>query len=634
MAEDVKKETLGFQTEVKQLLDLMIHSLYSNREIFVRELISNASDACDKLRFEALSDDALFEGDAELNVHVDFDAENKTITFTDNGIGMTREEVISHIGTIAKSGTKEFFNSISGDEKKDSQLIGQFGVGFYSSFIVAESVTLTTRKAGASEDEGIRWESEGVGEYTLETVKRKQRGTEIVLHLREDALEFLNGYELRQVIRRYSDHLNLPIIMIKESTGEDEEGEEAKEIEYETVNAAKALWTRSKSDITDEEYNELYKHIGHDYDDPMSKVHSQVEGNLEYTTLFYIPNRAPFDMWDRNQKHGIKLYVRRVFIMDDAEQLLPPYLRFVRGIVDTNDLPLNVSREILQHNKVIETIKSASVKKILGMVGKLAKGDAYDKFWKEFGTVLKEGLIDDDKNKDKIAKLLRFATTHDDSEDQKVSLDEYVSRMQEDQKGIYYVVGENHATVKNSPHLEVFRKKGIEVLLLTDHVDEWMVNHLTEFDGKELQSVTKGELDLGDQENEEEQKKTEEKTGEFKDVLERLEKLLDAKIKEVRVTNRLTTSPACLVAGDQDMEANLQRILEASGQTIPTAKRVLEVNPEHPILQRLKEEKDDARFEDWGRILFDQALLSEGGKLEDPAGFVHRLNEMFVEISK
>ena len=630
MAEDVKKETLGFQTEVKQLLDLMIHSLYSNREIFIRELISNASDACDKLRFEALSNDALFEGDAELNVHVDYDEKKKTITFRDNGIGMTREEVIDNIGTIAKSGTKEFFSAITGDEKKDSQLIGQFGVGFYSAFIVAESVTLITRKAGASEDEGVRWESEGQGEFTIEQVNCKNRGTEIVLHMRKDAKEFLNGYELRQIIRKYSDHLNLPILMVKENTGD----EDKKEIEYETVNSAKALWARSKKEITDEEYNELYKHIGHDYEDPLARIHSQVEGNLEYTTLFYIPGRAPFDMWDRNQQHGIKLYVRRVFIMDDAEQLLPPYLRFVRGIVDTNDLPLNVSREILQHNKVIEKIKAASVKKILTMIGKLAKSDDYDQFWKEFGKVLKEGLVDDDKNKDKLAKLLRFATTHNDVEDQKVSLEDYVGRMQEEQKNIFYVVGESFATVRNSPHLEVFRKKGIEVLLLTDHVDEWLVNHLTEFDGKELQSITKGELDLGDIGNKEEElKETEEKTGEYKDVLKRLEELLTDQVKEVRVTNRLTTSPACLVAGDQDMEANLQRILEASGQAIPLSKRVLEINPDHPILIRLKDEKDDDRFNDWGKILFDQALLSEGGKLDDPAGFVHRLNEMFMEIS-
>ncbi|MFK8067164.1 MAG: molecular chaperone HtpG [Gammaproteobacteria bacterium] len=631
MAANENKETLGFQSEVKQLLDLMIHSLYSNREIFLRELISNASDACDKLRFEALSNDALFEGDSDLNVHVDFDEKAKTITITDNGIGMTREEVIDHIGTIAKSGTKEFFSAITGDEKKDSQLIGQFGVGFYSAFIVADSVTLTTRKAGANEAEGVRWESEGQGEYTIESVDKKTRGTEIVLHMRKDAKEFINSYKLREVIRKYSDHLNLPIIMLKENF--DEEGEEKKEIEYETINSAKALWTRSKKEISDEEYNELYKHIGHDYEDPMARIHSQVEGNLEYSTLFYIPNRAPFDLFDRNQKHGVKLYVRRVFIMDDAEQLIPTYLRFIRGIVDTNDLPLNVSREILQHNKVIDKIRAASVKKILGMIGRLAKKDDYSKFWKEFGRVIKEGVIDDDKNKDQIAKLLRFASTNDDNEKQNVSLEDYVGRMQEGQKNIFYVVGESHTTIKNSPHLEIFRNKGIEVLLLSDHVDEWLVNHLTEFDGKELQSITKGELDLGELDDKEGKEESEKKTGEYKDVLKRLETLLEEKVKEVRVTNRLTTSPACLVAGDQDMEASLQRILEASGQQIPSSKRVLEINPNHPILIKLKAEKEDERFNDWGNILFDQALLSEGGKLEDPAGFVHRLNEMFMEMS-
>ncbi len=630
MAVDAKKETLGFQSEVKQLLDLMIHSLYSNREIFLRELISNASDACDKLRFEALSNDALFEGDSDLKVTVDFDEKKKTITIRDNGIGMTRDEVIENIGTIAKSGTKEFFNAMTGDKQKDSQLIGQFGVGFYSAFIVADKVTLITRKAGASEEEGVRWESSGEGEYTIEPVKRKERGTEVILHLRKDAKEFLNGYKLREIIRKYSDHLNLPIMMLKEHYGEDKD---KKEPEYETVNSAKALWTRPKKEITDEEYNELYKHIAHDYEDPMARVHSQVEGKMEYTTLFYIPNHAPFDLWDRNHPHGVKLYVRRVFIMDDAEQLIPPYLRFIRGIVDTNDLPLNVSREILQHNSVIEKIRNASVKKILGMIGKLAKKDDYDKFWKEFGKVLKEGIIDDEKNKEQIAKLLRFSTTHDDVEEQKISLEDYVSRMQEGQENIFYVVGESFATVKNSPHLEIFRKKGIEVLLLSDQVDEWLVNHLTEFDGKPLHSVTKGELDLGELDDKKDEKEKEKKTGEYKDILKRLEKLLKDKVKEVRITNRLTSSPACLVADEQDMEANLQRILEAAGQPIPTSKRIMEINPDHPILKHLKDEKDDGRFEDWGRILFDQALLSEGGKLDDPAGFVHRLNEMFMEMS-
>lgn len=632
MTVDVNKETLGFQSEVKQLLDLMIHSLYSNREIFLRELISNASDACDKLRFAALSDDGLFEGDADLNVTVDFDKKNKTITIRDNGIGMSREEVIDNIGTIAKSGTREFFNAMTGDTKKDSQLIGQFGVGFYSAFIVAESVTLTTRKAGLSEDEGVRWESEGQGEYTIQSVKRKQRGTEIVLHLRKDAVEYLDGFKIRGLIRKYSDHLNLPIMMLKES--HDDKEKDKKTVEYETVNSAKALWARLRKDISDEEYNEFYKHIGHDYEDPMARVHSQVEGKLEYTTLFYIPNHAPFDLWDRNHPHGVKLYVRRVFIMDDAEQLIPPYLRFVRGIVDTNDLPLNVSREILQHNKVIDKIRSASVKKVLGMIEKLAKGDDYDKFWKEFGKVLKEGIIDDSNNQDQIARLLRFSSTHDDSEEQKVSLQDYVSRMQEGQSKIYYIVAERFATAKNSPHLEVFRKKGIEVLLLTDQVDEWLVNHLTEFEGKPLQGVTKGELDLGDLDETENKEETEKQSGEYKDLIERLEKLLEDRVKDVRITHRLTTSPACLVADEHDMGANLERILKAAGQEVPTSKRIMEINPDHPILKRLKDEKDDNRFNDWGQILFDQALLSEGGKLDDPAGFVHRLNEMFMEISR
>ncbi len=628
MSVDVKKETLGFQSEVNQLLDLMIHSLYSNREIFLRELISNASDACDKLRFEALSNDALYEGDSDLKVIVEYDEKKKTITVRDNGIGMTRDEVIENIGTIAKSGTKEFFESMTGDKQKDSQLIGQFGVGFYSSFIVADKVTLETRKAGVPEEEGVRWESDGKGEYTIETIKRKERGTTITLHLRKDAKEFLNGYRLREIIRKYSDHLNLPVLMPKEPR------EKGKAIEYETVNSAKALWARPKKEITDEEYKELYKHIAHDYEDPMAWVHNHVEGKLEYTTLFYIPGHAPFDLWDRNHPHGVKLYVRRVFIMDDAEQLIPPYLRFIRGIVDTNDLPLNVSREILQHNKIIEKIKTASVKKILGMIEKLTKGDQYSKFWKEFGKVFKEGVIDDTDNRERIAKLLRFSTTYDDNEEQKISLEEYVSRMKEGQKHIFYVVGESFETVKNSPHLEIFREKGIEVLLLSDPVDQWMVNYLTEFDGKPLKSVTKGELDVSEIDEDKDKKAVEKKAGEYKEVIERLQKLLEDKVKEVRITHRLTTSPACLIADEHDMEANLQRILQAAGQEVPASKRILEINPEHPVLQRLKEEKEESRFNDWGRILYDQALLSEGGKLDDPAGFVHRLNELFIEMSK
>lgn len=630
MTEEVKKETLGFQSEVNQLLDLMIHSLYSNREIFLRELISNASDACDKLRFAALSDDSLYGGDSDLAVTIDVDEKKNTITITDNGIGMTRDEVIDNIGTIAKSGTKEFFGSMTGDEKKDSQLIGQFGVGFYSAFIVAEKVTLTTRKAGVESDLAVRWESEGKGDYTLEPVDKATRGTEIVLHLREDAKEFLNDWQLRSLIRKYSDHLNLPIKMLEQLN--EEEGKEKTVPGYETVNSARALWARPRREISDEEYQEFYKHIGHDYDDPMSWVHSQVEGKLEYTTLFFIPKRAPFDLWDRNQKHGVKLYVRRVFIMDDAEQLIPSYLRFVRGVVDTNDLPLNVSREILQHNQVIDKIRAASVKKILGQIEKLAEGDDYATFWNEFGRVLKEGVIDDNSNQERIAKLLRFSSTHSEDESQTVSLADYISRMQEGQETIYYIVAENYATAKNSPHLEVFRKKGVEVLLLTDQIDEWVVGHLTEFDGKKLQSVTKGELDLGELDKEEEKEKAEKQEGDFKEVLEKLEKLLEDKVKEVRLTNRLTTSPACLVAGDFDMGANLERILKASGQQVNESKRILEINPEHPLLLRLKAEGDETRFADWGNILFDQALLSEGGKLEDPAGFVHRVNEIFMEL--
>lgn len=630
MTEEVKKETLGFQSEVNQLLDLMIHSLYSNREIFLRELISNASDACDKLRFAALSDDSLYGGDSDLAVTIDVDEKKNTITIADNGIGMTRDEVIDNIGTIAKSGTKEFFGSMTGDEKKDSQLIGQFGVGFYSAFIVAEKVTLTTRKAGVASDQAVRWESEGKGDYTLEPVDKASRGTEIVLYLREDAKEFLNDWQLRSLIRKYSDHLNLPIKMLEQLN---EEEEKEKTVPgYETVNSARALWARPRREISDEEYQEFYKHIGHDYDDPMSWVHSQVEGKLEYTTLFFIPKRAPFDLWDRNQKHGVKLYVRRVFIMDDAEQLIPSYLRFVRGVVDTNDLPLNVSREILQHNQVIDKIRAASVKKILGQIEKLAEGDDYATFWNEFGRVLKEGVIDDNSNQERIAKLLRFSSTHSEDESQTVSLADYISRMQEGQETIYYIVAENYATAKNSPHLEVFRKKGVEVLLLTDQIDEWVVGHLTEFDGKKLQSVTKGELDLGELDKEEEKEKAEKQEGDFKEVLEKLEKLLEDKVKEVRLTNRLTTSPACLVAGDFDMGANLERILKASGQQVNESKRILEINPEHPLLLRLKAEGDETRFADWGNILFDQALLSEGGKLEDPAGFVHRVNEIFMEL--
>ncbi len=621
MSVDVNKETRGFQSEVRQLLDLVIHSLYSNREIFLRELISNASDAADKLRFEALGDDSLYGDDGELKITVEYGDKLKTVTVRDNGIGMSREEVIEHIGTIAKSGTKEFFNRLTGDKQKDSELIGQFGVGFYSSFIVADNVTLTTRRAGLGEDQGVRFESDGKGDYSIQNVKRKKRGTEVVLHLREDAVEFANGLRLRNIISKYSDHITLPIDMPKE--GEKETG-------FETVNSATALWTRPKQEIKDEDYKEFYKHVAHDFEDPLAWVHSKVEGKLQYTSLFFLPGRAPFDLWDRESRHGVKLYVKRVFVMDDAEQLMPRYLRFVRGIVDTSDLPLNVSREILQHNKAIETIRAASVKKVLGMIEDLAKAEDYARFWDQFGRVLKEGVIDDSANKDRIARLLRFSSTHTDEETPSVSLGDYAGRVQADQKHIYYVIAENFSTAKNSPHLEIFRKKGIEVLLLSDPVDEWLVTHLESFEGKELKSVTRGELDLGQLDDTEQKSAVKEKRAEFKDLIAKLEKVLQEQVKQVRITHRLTTSPACLVADEQDMGGNLERLLKAAGQKITSTKPILEVNPEHPIVLRMKNSQDDARFADWGRILFDQALLSEGGKLDDPAAFVHRLNEMFL----
>ncbi|NKB38263.1 MAG: molecular chaperone HtpG [Gammaproteobacteria bacterium] len=635
MTVETKKETLGFQTEVQQLLDLMIHSLYSNKEIFLRELISNASDAADKLRFEALKDDSLFEDDAELKIRVEFNKDLKTITIIDNGIGMSREEVIDHLGTIAKSGTKQFFESLTGDENKDSQLIGQFGVGFYSAFIIADKVEVISRRAGLSREEGVRWISEGKNDYTLETFDRPKRGTKIILHLRDDADEFLNSYRLRSVITKYSDHISLPIVMDKE--GKNEEGED--ETGEETVNSATALWTRSKKDISDEEYDEFYKHVGHDFEAPLARVHNKVEGKLEYTSLLYIPARAPFDLWDREKRHGIKLYVRRVFIMDDAEQLIPPYLRFVKGIVDSDDLPLNISREILQRNKTIDSIRSGCTKKVLDLLASMAKKDEekYNTFWKEFGRVLKEGVIEDSDKKEDLAKLFRFSTTLDDKEEQLVSLEDYVGRMQEGQKAIYFITADSFSTARNSPHLEIFRKKGIEVLLLTDPIDEWLTTHLNEFDGKPLASVNKGELDLDDLKSDDDKDKKEddsenEADKEFADIVSRIKTLLEEKVKDVRLTDRLTTSPACLVADEHDMGRHLEQILAASGQAIPGSKPILEINPEHMILQRLKDEQDEDRFADWSHIIFDQALLSEGGKLDDPASFVHRLNSMFVDL--
>ena len=626
MSVEANQETLGFQTEVKQLLHLMIHSLYSNKEIFLRELISNGSDAADKLRFEALKDDSLYEDDSELKIRVEFDEKLKTITVIDNGVGMSREEVIEHLGTIAKSGTRQFFEALTGDQSKDSQLIGQFGVGFYSCFIVAKKVEVITRRAGLGRGEGVRWSSEGENDYTIETFDRPKRGTKVVLHLRDDMDEFLNAYRLKGIITKYSDHITLPIVMDKQ--GEDKKGEE-------TVNSATALWTRNKKDIKEEEYNEFYKHVGHDFEDPMAHIHNKVEGKLEYTSLLYIPARAPFDLWDRDQRHGVKLYVRRVFIMDDAEQLIPSWLRFVRGIVDSDDLPLNVSREILQHNKIIDSIRSGCTKKVLGLLKDMAEkeADKYAEFWKIFGKVLKEGVIDAPDYKDDLSSLFRFASTHEDTEDQKVSLKEYVERMQEGQKAIYYVTADSYATAKNSPHLEIFRKKGIEVLLFTDPIDEWVTSHLTEFDGKPLQSVNKGALDLGDIQNEDEKKEEEKKSKDYSKLAERIKKVLDDKVKDVRVTSRLTTSPACLVSDEHDMGRHLEQILKASGQAIPGSKPILEINPDHPIVKKIDNEADEDLFTDWSHILFDQALLSEGGQLQDPATFVHKLNALIVSLA-
>ena len=631
MTVETHKETLGFQTEIKQLLDLMIHSLYSNKEIFLRELISNASDAADKLRFEALSDDALYEGDADLKIWVSFDKDARTITVRDNGIGMSREEVIENIGTIAKSGTTEFFKSLTGDQAKDTQLIGQFGVGFYSSFIVADSVTLITRRAGLEASHGVLWESGGEGQYSVETIERKQHGTEVTLHLRPDEDDLLSDYSLNNIIKKYSDHITLPIVMPKITT--DKEKDE-KIIQEEVVNAAKALWTRSKTEITDDEYTEFYKHVAHDFEAPLAHIHSKVEGTNEYTTLLFIPGRAQFDLWDRNNRRGVKLYVRRVFIMDDNEKLLPPYLRFIRGVIDSNDLPLNISREILQHNKQIDAIRSGTVKKLLGALENMAKNEPenYTTFWKEFGKVLKEGVVDDFDNKQRLAKLLRFSSTYDDNSTQAISFEDYVGRMKEGQEKIYYITADNFSAAKNSPHMEIFRKKGIEVLLLFDQIDEWVSTHLIDFEGKQLQSITKGELDLGDLEDEDEKKDSEKAADSLKPLLERLNKILEDKVKEVRITHRLTSSPACLVADEHSMDASLERLLKSAGQGVVGNKPVMEINPQHPIVAALKDETEEQRFNDWTLILFDQALLSEGGQLKDPAEFVKRMNEMFVSM--
>ena len=623
------RETLGFQTEVKQLLQLMIHSLYSNREIFLRELVSNASDACDKLRFEALHNAALFETDSQLQVRISYDKEARTLTVSDNGIGMSRDEVVNNLGTIAKSGTREFFSSLSGDQQKDASLIGQFGVGFYSAFIVSDKVTVVTRRAGESADQGVCWESDGGGEFTIEMMEKTDRGTEVTLHLRPDQDDLLDGHKLRSIIHRYSDHIVQPILMKKE---EWKDGKQSITDEDETVNQASALWARSKNDISEEEYKAFYKHVGHDYEDPLAWTHARVEGRQEYTQLLYIPSRAPFDLWDHKARHGIKLYVRRVFIMDDAEQLLPPYLRFVRGIVDTNDLPLNVSREILQESKDIEAIRSGCTKKILGLLEDLAGNDKdkYARFWAEFGLVLKEGAGQDYTNQEKIAGLLRFASTHADTTEETVALADYISRMKDGQDKIYYITADTFNAAKNSPHLEVFRKKGIEVLLLTARVDEWVVGSLTEFDGKQLASVAKGGLDLGKLEDEAEKQQQEQQASDHKELTEKIKTSLKERVKEVRVTHRLTDSPACLVADEHDIGGNMARMLKAAGQKIPTTLPILEINPGHPVVMRLKEEQK--YFDDWAAVLFDQALLAEGGQLDDPAGFVKRINQLMLEM--
>jgi molecular chaperone HtpG len=627
------KETLGFQAEVKQLLHLMIHSMYSNKEIVLRELVSNGSDACDKLRFEAMTDPALFEQEGDLRIRVSYDRAARTLTVSDNGIGMTRDEVTSNLGTIARSGTREFFQNLSGDQARDANLIGQFGVGFYSSFIVADRVTVLTRRAGMTAEHGVRWESDGQGEYTLETASKASRGTEVTLHLREGEDSLLDGFRIRTILRKYSDHITHPILMNKEEWNKDA-GRQVPTDEDEQVNQASAIWARPKSEISDEQYTEFYKHVAHDHEAPLAWTHSRVEGRQEYTQLLYVPAHAPFGLFDRNERHGVKLYVRRVFIMDDAEQLMPPYLRFVRGVVDSADLPLNVSRELLQESSIIEGIKTTCGKKVLTLLEELAEGqpDKYATFWKEFGRVLKEGLPEDFSNRERLAKLLRFTSTHA-GEAQTVSLADYVSRMKAGQDKIYYITAESLPAAQHSPHLEIFKTKDVEVLLLHDRVDEWMLGGLHEFEGKPLQSVAKGELDLGALADAPETKAEAERDATaFKHVTERIEKALGEKVKSVRVTHRLTESPACLVREQFDMSLNLERMLKAAGQQVPGGKPILEVNPKHPIVQSLQREGDDARLADWSHLLFDQALLAEGGQLDDPGTFVRRLNEMLRHL--
>lgn len=630
------KQTLGFQTEVKQLLQLMIHSLYSNKEIFLRELISNAADAADKLRFEALNDASLLEDDTELGITITADTDKKTITISDNGIGMSRDEVIDNLGTIAKSGTKAFFEQLTGDKQKDSYLIGQFGVGFYSAFIVADDVVVETRRAGAKANEGVRWESKGDGKFTVEEITKEKRGTTITLHLKEDQGDLLSDWTLRRIVTTYSDHISLPIHM-KKAPEYTDDGEVKQSDELEVVNQAQAIWTRNKNDITTEQYQEFYQHVSHDFSEALAWVHAKVEGRQEYTQLLYIPKRAPFDLYERERKSGVKLYVKRVFIMEDTQKLMPQYLRFIRGVIDSNDLPLNVSREILQQSKDLDVIRSGCTKKVLGLIEDLEanKPDDFKQFWATFGQVLKEGVGEDAPNQERIAKLLRFASTHNDNDDQSVSLTDYVSRMKDGQDKIYYITADSYSAAKNSPHLEIFTKKGIEVLLLTDRVDEWVTGSLHEFDGKKLSSVAKGALDLGNLEDENEKKAQETAQETAKDTISSLKEILGEKVADVRASTRLTQSPACLVVGEHDMSAHLARMLEAAGaaEQIPDNKPTLEINPEHVLVKRFSSESDAGKQQDLAWLLFDQALLSEGGKLDDPAGFVKRVNSLLVELN-
>ena len=640
MAETAQQETHGFQTEVKQLLSLMIHSLYSNKEIFLRELVSNAADAADKLRFRALENDSLYEGDSELNVRISVDKEAKTVTVADNGIGMNRDEVIANLGTIAKSGTKDFFSKLSGDSAKDSQLIGQFGVGFYSAFIVADKVTVRTRAAGAAKDDAVEWISDGEGEFTIAQITKPTRGTEIVLHLREDESEYLDDWRLRSIVSKYSDHISIPVEMYKEEVperdGPDGEKIPAEPGHWEVVNRATALWTRDKSEISEEEYTEFYKHISHDFADPLSWAHNKVEGKTEYTSLLYIPSKAPFDMWNRDQSHGLKLYVQRVFIMDDAEQFMPTYLRFVKGLVDSNDLPLNVSREILQDNKITQALRQGCTKRVLGMLEKMAKNDdeKYQSFWNEFGNVLKEGPAEDFSNREKIAGLLRFSSTHAETDAQTISLAGYIERMKEGQEKIYYVTADSYQAAKNSPHLEIFRKKGIEVLLMGERIDEWLMSHLTEFDGKQFQSISKGDLDLGDLDDEESKKAQEEAEKEVEGLPERIKTALGEKVVDVKFTHRLTDSPAVIVADENGMTTQMMKLMQAAGQPVPDVKYHFELNPEHSLVKMLADVQDESLFNQWSNVLFDQAALSEQGSLKDPSAFVKNLNELLMTMAK